>query len=70
MKQNGITIFVSTAYLDEGEKCDQLILMHNARILAIAPPQKIQADFSDLEEAMIHRIRAMDNTMTEDGFGS
>jgi ABC-2 type transport system ATP-binding protein len=70
MKQNGMTIFVSTAYLDEGEKCDQLILMHNARILAIAPPHEIQADFSDLEEAMIHRIRAMDNTMTEDGFGS
>jgi ABC-2 type transport system ATP-binding protein len=70
MKQNGMTIFVSTAYLDEGEKCDQLILMHNARILDTATPHEIQADFSDLEEAMIHRIRAIDNTMTEDGFGS
>ena len=70
MKQNGMTIFVSTAYLDEGEKCDQLILMHNARILANATPHEIQSDFSDLEEAMIHRIQAIDNTMTEDGFGS
>jgi ABC-type multidrug transport system ATPase subunit len=70
MKQNGMTIFVSTAYLDEGEKCDQLILMHNARILDTATPHEIQADFSDLEEAMIHRIRTIDNTMTEDGFGS
>jgi ABC-2 type transport system ATP-binding protein len=70
MKQKGMTIFVSTAYLDEGEKCDQLILMHNARILANATPHEIQSDFSDLEEAMIHRIRAIDNTMTEDGFGS
>jgi len=70
MKQNGMTILVSTAYLDEGEKCDQLILMHNARILAIATPHEIQADFSDLEEAMIHRIQATDNTMAEDGFGS
>jgi len=70
MKRNGMTIFVSTAYLDEGEKCDQLILMHNAHILAIATPQEIQADFADLEEAMIHRIQAMDNAMTEDGFGS
>jgi ABC-2 type transport system ATP-binding protein len=70
MKREGMTIFVSTAYLDEGEKCDQLILMHNARILAIATPQEIKADYSDLEEAMIHRIRAVDNTMTEDGFGS
>ena len=70
MKQKGMTIFVSTAYLDEGEKCDQLILMHNARILANATPHEIQSDFSDLEEAMIHRIRMIDNTMTEDGFGS
>ncbi len=36
MKRNGMTILVSTAYLDEGEKCDRLILMHNARILDIA----------------------------------
>lgn len=70
MKQNGMTILVSTAYLDEGEKCDQLILMHNARVLAIATPREIQADFSDLEKAMIHRIQATDNSMTEDGFGS
>jgi len=70
MKRNGMTILVSTAYLDEGEKCDQLILMHNARILAMATPREIQAGFSDLEEAMIHRIQATDNAMTEDGFGS
>ena len=60
MKRDGMTILVSTAYLDEGEKCDQLILMHNARILAIATPREIQAGFSDLEEAMIHRIQAVD----------
>ena len=70
MKRNGMTIFVSTAYLDEGEKCDRLILMHNARILASATPREIQTDFSDLEEAIIHRIQATDNTMAEDGFGS
>jgi len=69
MKQNGMTILVSTAYLDEGEKCDRLILMHNARILAFATPHEIQADFSDLEEAMIHRIQAADNTLAEEGFG-
>ena len=69
MKRNGMTILVSTAYLDEGEKCDRLVLMHNARILAIATPHEIQADFSDLEEAMIHRIQATDNAMAEDDFG-
>lgn len=70
MKRNGMTILVSTAYLDEGEKCDQLILMHNAQVLDIAAPHEIQADFSDLEEAMIHRIEAADSEVAEDNFGS
>jgi ABC-2 type transport system ATP-binding protein len=70
MKRNGMTILVSTAYLDEGEKCDQLILMHNARVLDVAPPNEIRADFADLEEAMIGRIRATDADVVEDNFGS
>lgn len=70
MKRNGMTILVSTAYLDEGEKCDQLILMHNSRVLDVATPREIKADFSDLEEAMINRIRATDEAVAEDNFGS
>jgi ABC-2 type transport system ATP-binding protein len=70
MKRNGMTILVSTAYLDEGEKCDRLILMHNARILDVATPRAIRADFADLEEAMIDRIQATDDAVVEDHFES
>jgi len=70
MRKSGMTIFVSTAYLDEGEKCDRLMLMHNGRVLAAGSPAVIQAGFADLEEAMIHRILAADNTLAEDRFGS
>ena len=38
MKRQGMTILVSTAYLDEGEKCDRLLLMHRSRILDEATP--------------------------------
>jgi ABC-2 type transport system ATP-binding protein len=69
MKQAGMTILVSTAYLDEGELCDRLLLMHNARILADALPAEIRAGFASLEEAMIHRIHAVDAALTEDAFG-
>jgi ABC-2 type transport system ATP-binding protein len=69
MKQAGMTILVSTAYLDEGERCDRLLLMHNARILADALPVEIRAGFASLEEAMIQRIRAVDSALTEDAFG-
>ena len=56
MRQRGMTIVVSTAYLDEGEKCDLLALMHRARILALAPPAEIRSGCPTLEEAMIRRI--------------
>ena len=69
MKQAGMTILVSTAYLDEGERCDRLLLMHNARILADATPAEVRAEYANLEEAMIQRIRAVDAALTEDAFG-
>lgn len=70
MKQEGMTIMVSTAYLDEGEKCDRLILMHQSRILDEATPQQLQSNFSNLEEAMIHRIQAVDKALVDDRFNS
>ena len=68
MKREGMTILVSTAYLDEGEKCDRLILMHAARVLEHATPSEIQSHFPDLEAAMIHRIEAVDNSLARDTF--
>jgi len=69
MKQAGMTILVSTAYLDEGERCDRLLLMHNGRILADAAPAEVRAEFASLEAAMVHRIQALDQTLSEDSFG-
>lgn len=60
MKNQGKTIMVSTAYLDEGEKCDKLAMMHSASILEVAAPPEIQAQYSSLEEAMIRRIADVD----------
>jgi ABC-type multidrug transport system ATPase subunit len=68
MKKEGMTILVSTAYLDEGEKCDRLALMHRSKVIVSAPPQEIQFPFSDLEEAMIHQIKIIDETLIHDGF--
>lgn len=69
MRRQGMTILVSTAYLDEGEKCDQLILMHRSQVLYQAAPQVIRSDFSNLEEAMIQRIQNVDEELANDRFG-
>jgi ABC-2 type transport system ATP-binding protein len=68
MKKEGLTILISTAYLDEGEKCDQLALMHRSKILDRATPKEIQSRFPSLEEAMIHRIKEVDERLVHDQF--
>lgn len=70
MKDDGMTIMVSTAYLDEGEKCDRVALMHKSRILDILTPEDMKQGFPDLEEAVIHRINEVDKELAEDSFGS
>jgi len=39
----GLTLVVATPYLDEAERCSRVILMHEGRVLANAPPQELTA---------------------------
>jgi ABC-2 type transport system ATP-binding protein len=68
MRRDGMTILLSTAYLDEGEKCDRLGLMHRAQLLDQAPPVEIRSGFASLEEAVIARIQAIDEELIHDTF--
>jgi len=68
MRQNGMTILVSTAYLDEGEKCDSVGLMHRSQLLVKAPPAEIRSNFASLEEAIIARIQEIDKELVDDTF--
>jgi ABC-2 type transport system ATP-binding protein len=38
-----VTIFVSTAYLDEAERCNRLALLHEGRLLGLGTPDEIKA---------------------------
>jgi ABC-type multidrug transport system ATPase subunit len=70
MRKAGKTILISTAYLDEGEKCEHLALMHRANFLAIATPEEMQAQFPSLEQAMIHKIQDVDRGLLDEKFKS
>jgi ABC-2 type transport system ATP-binding protein len=37
-----VTIFVSTAYLDEAERCSRVALMHTGRLIAVGTPDEIK----------------------------
>jgi ABC-type multidrug transport system ATPase subunit len=68
MRRDGMTILLSTAYLDEGEKCDRIGLLHRAQLLEHAPPAEIRAGAASLEEAVIARIQAIDEELVHDTF--
>jgi len=68
MKKEGMTILVSTAYLDEGEICDHLALMHQSIILETAKPQTMRGKSASLEEAIIEKIKEVDKEIAHDTF--
>jgi ABC-2 type transport system ATP-binding protein len=68
MRRDGMTILLSTAYLDEGEKCDGIGLLHRAQLLDKAPPAEIRSGAATLEEAVIARIQAIDKELVHDTF--
>ena len=38
VKQEGLSVLLSTAYLNEAERCDEVIMIHEGRILGQGPP--------------------------------
>jgi ABC-type multidrug transport system ATPase subunit len=47
LKRQGITILVSTPYMDEAGLCDRVALIQNGKILSINTPQGIVDDFQN-----------------------
>jgi len=68
MQKEGMTILISTAYLDEGERCNELGLMHNSILLDTATPDAIRGQSSSLEDAIIKRIQEVDKELVNDSF--
>jgi ribosome-dependent ATPase len=54
-RNQGVTIFVTTHFMNEGMRCDRISLMHAGRVLACDEPQKLidQRGKTNLEEAFI-----------------
>jgi len=42
LQKEGITIMMTTPYLDEAERCNRVALMNNGEIIAVDTPQKIK----------------------------
>jgi len=53
LKEYGITILVSTAYMDEAERCDRIALIQEGRILSVNHPEAIIQEY-ERELCSIH----------------
>ena len=54
LKSEGITILVSTAYMDEASRCDRIALINNGKILASDTPEGISRAFGEPLWAIKH----------------
>jgi ribosome-dependent ATPase len=54
-RNQGVTIFVTTHFMNEGMRCDRISLMNSGKVLACDAPQKLidERGASSLEEAFI-----------------
>ena len=61
-RNDKVTIFISTHFMNEAERCDRISLMHDGRVLASDAPAAIvkQRDTRTLEEAFIAYLKDAD----------
>ncbi len=54
-RENGVTIFLSTHFMNEAERCDRMSMMHAGKVLAQGPPAQLVAERKarNLEDAFI-----------------
>mgnify|MGYP000884164785 CR=1 FL=1 len=59
-RRDKVTIFISTHFMNEAERCDRISLMHAGRVLVSDSPQQIKASRSaqTLDEAFIAYLEA------------
>jgi len=57
-RRDGVTVFISTHFMNEAERCDRVSLMHAGRVLAQGPPAQLARarGVGTLEEAFIGHL--------------
>lgn len=66
-RQDKVTIFISTHFMNEAERCDRMSLMHAGKVLASGTPQALiaQRGARNLEEAFIAWLQEAAGTPAE-----
>jgi len=57
LQRDGLTILLTTPYLDEAERCSRVALMDRGRLLVIAPPDELRASAGTAVEVLAQPYR-------------
>ncbi|MFB3904179.1 MAG: ATP-binding cassette domain-containing protein [Acidobacteriota bacterium] len=55
--RDGLTVVVTTAYLDEAERCDRVALMHRGKIIQAGKPETLKRSLDEI----CYEVRTSDN---------
>jgi len=72
MVEKGVTVMVTTHFMDEAEYCDRIAVIYRGRVIASAPPDEIKASARSedlleptLEDAFVELIRRSESAGEE-----
>lgn len=77
LKEQGITILVSTPYMDEATRCDRIALIQSGKVLSVETPQNIVNAYEDKllavkasdMHALLAALKAFPGTINSYAFG-
>lgn len=65
LRMQGVTLFITTCYLDEAERCDQVGLLHQGSMLALGSPQELKKLFQgSIIEIVCDKTRMASQVLT------
>jgi ABC-2 type transport system ATP-binding protein len=65
---SGITIVMSTPYLDEAERCARIVLLHEGQVLALDQPGRLRTSLTgSLFEIMVPEPRTAKDVLADEG---
>jgi len=67
-RNQNVTIFISTHFMNEAERCDRISLMHAGRVLAVGTPSKLveERQTSTLEDAFVSWLKEATGDASEE----
>jgi ABC-2 type transport system ATP-binding protein len=60
LSQSGVTVLVTTHYLDEAERCHRVALIHAGKLATIGSPREVKGTFADRPIVELRTAQAVD----------